>query len=87
MSLPKPTARRTLEDLGGGNLLRSIGPSAARSLDSLGGGHLLRSLDALGGGGGQLVRNLDSLGGGNLIRSAAAAVDYSRHGSHNSIYN
>merc|ERR1711976_491114 len=39
---------RTLDSLGGGNILRETGYD--RSLDSLGGGHILRQLDSLGGG-------------------------------------
>ena len=56
---------RTLDTLGGSNILRS------RSLDTLGGGSILRSrsLDTLGGGNILRSRSLDTLGGGNILRS------------------
>ena len=64
---------RSVDSLGGGNLLRSV--------DSLGGGHMLmRGLGSLGGG--HVLRQLDSLGGGNILRGvdapAAARMQYKR---------
>ena len=56
---------RSLDTLGGGSILRS------RSLDTLGGGSILRSrsLDTLGGDSILRSRSLDTLGGGNILRS------------------
>ena len=51
-----PLLGRSIDGLGGGNLLR-------RSVDGLGGGYLLkRSLNSL------RQENLDGLGGGNLLK-------------------
>ena len=56
---------RSLDTLGGGNILRS------RSLDTLGGESILRSrsLDTLGGDSILRSRSLDTLGGDSILRS------------------
>ncbi|XP_078046753.1 uncharacterized protein LOC144475072 isoform X1 [Augochlora pura] len=54
---------RNLDQIGGGNLLRSIDDRFARNLDQIGGGNLVRSADD------RYSRNLDQIGGGNLVRS------------------
>ncbi len=49
---------RSLDSLGGGNILRSIeAAEAARNLDSIGGGNILRQLDSIGGG--NILRDLE----------------------------
>nr|XP_033342851.1 uncharacterized protein LOC117229974 isoform X1 [Megalopta genalis] len=54
---------RNLDQIGGGNLLRSVDDRFSRNLDQIGGGNLVRSMDD------RFSRNLDQIGGGNLVRS------------------
>ena len=73
---------RSLDTLGGGNILRSrsldtLGGESilrSRSLDTLGGSNILRSrsLDTLGGDSILRSRSLDTLGGGNILRSRSS---------------
>ncbi|XP_076290713.1 uncharacterized protein LOC143214050 isoform X1 [Lasioglossum baleicum] len=54
---------RNLDQIGGGNLVRSTDDRYSRNLDQIGGGNLVRSTDD------RYTRNLDQIGGGNLVRS------------------